>query len=150
MEHAAEVHHNLDKVLGPRFEIFTTGIHDLKETISDLRHTVELLRDTVVTSTSDIKAIKEKQEEQELRIVAMEASNNEHKIVAADYKRSKAICIWCAGVAITIFSTVIGCVLSDYLEGRRHAEEIKSRQALQESYNKLSAAVDSLVNGEKH
>jgi hypothetical protein len=169
MEHAAEVQHNLDMVLGPRFEIFTNGIHDLKETISDLRTTVELLRDTVVTSTSDIKVIKEdqedhdkrisrvesavsdvqvvksRQEDHEKRISCVELISDEHKMVSADYRRSKAIVLWVAGVAVAMLSTVIGCVLSDCLESRRHAEEMKSRQALQESYNKLSEAVANLT-----
>lgn len=169
MEHAAEVQHNLDTVLGPRFEIFTNGIHDLKETISDLRTTVELLRDTVVTSTSDIKSIKEKQEEHEKRITTVETSasdiksikdkqedhekrittvettSDEHKLVAADYRRYKSIIIWCAGGAVAILSTIIGCVLSDYLESRRHSEEMASRKALMDSYIKLEETVNSLA-----
>ena len=146
MEHAAEVHHNLDAVLGPRFELFSTGIEDLKGTITELRQTVELLRDTVVLSTSDIKNIKEKQDAQESRIAVVEATMGEHKLVAADYKRSKSICIWCLGVGVTILSTVIGCLLNSYMESRRHAEEMAYKQSIQESYNKLEKTVEGLIN----
>lgn len=145
MEHAAEIHHNLEAVLGPKFELFSTGIEDLKGTITELRQTVELLRDTVVLSTSDIKNIKEKQDAQESRIGVIENTMGEHKLVAADYKRSKAICMWCAGVAVTIFSTVIGCLLSNYLESRRHAEDMAYKQAIHESYVKLSETVSDLA-----
>lgn len=145
MEHAAEVQHNLDTVLGPKFEIFTTGINDLKDTISELRQTVELLRDTVVLSTSDIKNIKEKQDAQEGRINALETANTDHKIIAADYKKSKAICIWCAGIGVTILSSVLGCLLSSYMESRRHAEDMAYKHSIQESYNKLSETVASLA-----
>lgn len=145
MEHAAEIHHNLDAVLGPKFELFSTGIEDLKGTITELRQTVELLRDTVVLSTSDIKNIKEKQDAQESRIAVIENTMGEHKLVAADYKRSKAVCIWCIGLGATILSTVVGCLLSDYLESKRHAEDMAYKQAIHESYTKLSKTVETLA-----
>ena len=141
MDHAAEVHHNLDAVLGPKFEIFSTGITDLKSTIKDLRETVELLRDTVTLSTGEIKNIKEKQDNQESRIAVIESTMGEHKLVAADYKRSKSICIWCIGVGVTILSTIIGCLLNSYLESKRHAEDMAYKQAIHESYTKLSESV---------
>ena len=145
MEHAAEIHQNLDAVLGPKFELFSTGIEDLKGTITELRQTVELLRDTVVLSTSDIKNIKEKQDNQESRIAVIENTMGEHRIVAADYKRSKSICIWCIGVGVTILSTVIGCFLNSYLESKRHAEDMAYKQAIHESYTKLSDTVAELA-----
>lgn len=145
MEHTAEIHQSLDAILGPKFELFSTGIEDLKGTITELRQTVELLRDTVVLSTGDIKNIKERQDSQESRIAVIENTMGEHRLVAADYKRSKSICIWCAGVAVTILSTVIGCLLSNYLESKRHAEDMAYKQAIHESYNKLSKTVETLA-----
>lgn len=145
MEHAAEIQHNLDALLGPKFELFSTGIEDLKGTITELRQTVELLRDTVVLSTSDIKNIKEKQGEQESRIAVIEDTMGEHKLVAADYKKSKAVCMWCLGVGVTILSTVIGCLLNSYLESKRHAEDMAYKQAIHESYTKLSDTVAELA-----
>lgn len=146
MEHAAEVHQNLEAVLGPKFEIFSTGIADLKSTISELRQAVELLRDTVNMSTGDIKSIKEKQDTQESRIAVVETTMGEHRLVAADYKRSKAICLWCLGVGVTILSTVVGCLLNSYMESKRHAEEMAYKQSIQESYNRLEKTVEGLIN----
>ena len=144
MEHAAEIQHNLDALLGHKFELFSTGIEDLKGTITELRKTVELLRDTVVLSTSDIKNIKEKQDAHESRIAVIENTMGEHKLVAADYKRSKAICIWCITAGASIFATVFGYGLSVYFESKRHAEDMAYKQAIHESYNKLAQTVSRL------
>ena len=145
MEHAAEVHQNLEAVLGPKFEIFSTGIADLKSTISELRQAVELLRDTVTLSTGDIKNIKEKQGEQESRIAVIENTMGEHKLVAADYKRSKAICIWCITAGASILASVIGYGISQYMENKRHAEDMAYKQAIHDSSTKLEKTVDGLV-----
>ena len=75
----------------------------------------------------------------------IESTMDEHKLVAADYKRSKAICMWCLGVGVTILSTVIGCFLNSYLESKRHAEDMAYKQAIHESYTKLSDTVAELA-----
>lgn len=145
MEHAAEIHQNLDAVLGPKFEIFSTGITDLKSTIKDLRETVELLRDTVTLSTGEIKNIKEKQNAQESRIAVIESTMGEHKLVAADYKRSKAMCIWCITAGASILASAVGYGISQYMEHKRHAEDMAYKQAIHESYTKLSETVEILA-----